>query len=108
MPAKAARLIPRAINSPENANCTCAMRRGTFIFIFLGIAWPIGSDAQEIALPAYKTVRYEEDYSYLKDEMRQTERLDALKFISLNQERSAYVTFGGETRERYEYFHNSL
>src|SRR5436853_1743930 len=84
------------------------MGRGTFIMTFLGIAGAIASVAQDQPAPAFKTIRYDEDYSYLRDETRQTELLDAIKYIPLNRDRSAYVTLGGEIRERYEYFHNSL
>src|SRR5438874_3230164 len=84
------------------------MGRGTFIITLLGIAVAIASVAQDQPAPAFKTVRYDEDYSYLRDETRQTELLDTIKYIPLSSDRSAYVTLGGEIRERYEYFHNSL
>jgi hypothetical protein len=84
------------------------MRHGKLIIAFLGIAWTITSSAQESAAPAFKTVRYEEDYSYLKDATNRSALGDAIKFIPLNRDRSSYLTLGGEIRERYEYFHNSL
>src|SRR4051794_22771655 len=84
------------------------MRRGKLIMLLLGIAWPMSSVAQESAAPAFKTIRYEEDYSYLRDKTRQRELLDTIKFIPLSSDRLAYLTLGGEIRERYEYFHNSL
>ena len=35
-------------------------------------------------LPAYNTLRYEEDYSYLRGPSKSTDWLDPLKFIPLN------------------------
>jgi hypothetical protein len=58
--------------------------------------------------PALKQLRYDENYSFLKEASRQTDYTDPLKFIPLNTNGNAYLTFGGEVRERYEYFHNSL
>jgi HSP20 family molecular chaperone IbpA len=56
--------------------------------------------------PAYKPLRYEEDYSYLKDPDRRTDLLDALKYIPLSSREGWYLSLGGEIRERYEFFHN--
>jgi len=57
-------------------------------------------------LPAYKPLRYEEDYSYLKDPRRRTDFWDALKYIPLGNREGWYFSLGGEIRERYEFFHN--
>ena len=53
--------------------------------------------------PLYQQQRYDEDWSYLKDQARQTDPLDRLKYIPLN-DRGWYVSLGGEARFRYEYF----
>ncbi|HVY69932.1 MAG TPA: alginate export family protein, partial [Verrucomicrobiae bacterium] len=58
--------------------------------------------------PPFKQLRYDEDYSYLLDPSRRAEFLDALKFIPLNAWGDSYLTLGGEIRERYEYYHESL
>lgn len=52
---------------------------------------------------AYLPQRYDEDWSYLRDESRRTDSLDNLKYIPLNH-RGWYVSLGGEARFRYEYF----
>lgn len=57
--------------------------------------------------PAYQTVRYDEDYRYLRDPARRADRLDRWKFIPFDSEGDAWLTLGGEARERYEYFENS-
>ena len=53
--------------------------------------------------PPYQPQRYDEDWSYLRDSGRQTDPLDKLKYIRLN-DKGWYVSLGGEARIRYEYF----
>ncbi len=53
--------------------------------------------------PPYQQQRYDEDWSYLRDRDRQSDPLDRLKYIPLN-DRGWYVSLGGEARWRYEYF----
>lgn len=54
----------------------------------------------------YKVLRYEEDYSYLKDPRRRTDFWDSIKYIPLGGREDQYLSVGGEVRERYEFFHN--
>jgi len=56
--------------------------------------------------PAYKTVRYDEDYRYLRDPARREDFLDYLKYVPLDCDGNWWLTFGGEVRERYEYYEN--
>ena len=72
-----------------------------------------GSDGQsdekskdEATPPAYKLLRYEEDYSYLKDPSRRTDFWDPIKYIPLWGRDDWYLSIGGELRERYEFYHN--
>ena len=58
--------------------------------------------------PPFKQLRYDENYAYLRDPQRRADYLDAIKFISFNTNGDWYLTLGGEIRERYEYYHNSL
>ena len=58
--------------------------------------------------PPFKQLRYDESYSYLRDPARRLDYLDHIKFIPLHTNRAAYLTLGGEIRERYEYYHNAL
>ena len=53
--------------------------------------------------PPFQSLRYEEDWSYLKDESRRSKWLDRLKYIPLDK-RSWYLSLGSEARIRYEYF----
>src|SRR5436309_1312924 len=54
----------------------------------------------------YKVIRYEEDWSGLRDPARHTHLFDSLKYIALGSHEGWYLTVGGETRQRYEYFRN--
>src|SRR5258705_176547 len=56
--------------------------------------------------PAHTALRYDEDYSYLRDPAARTDIFDPLKYIPLNKRGDSYLTFGGQVRDRYEYFNN--
>src|SRR5215467_5059831 len=58
--------------------------------------------------PAYKYLRADEDYSYLRNPDCRTDALDDLKFIPLDAERVSYLSFGAEIRQDMEYFNNAL
>src|SRR5213083_1509460 len=51
--------------------------------------------------PAFQTLRYNEDWSFLHDSSRRTDCLDPVKFIPLDGT-NIYVSFGGEARLKYE------
>jgi hypothetical protein len=53
--------------------------------------------------PSFQPLRYEEDWSYLKDASKRSEWIDTLKYIPVNR-KGWYVSLGGESRLRYEYF----
>jgi hypothetical protein len=57
--------------------------------------------------PGYKYLRYDEDYSYLRDPACRTDPFDKVKFIPVNANGDMYLSFGGETRQNVEYFHNA-
>jgi len=73
---------------------------------------PFSSQADEAisrpSPPPFKQLRYDENYSYLRDPSLGVDYLDALKLIPLNSSRNWYLTLGGEIRQRYEYYHNNL
>jgi hypothetical protein len=54
----------------------------------------------------YKLLRYDEDYSYLKDNARRTDFWDPIKYVPLRGREDWYLSVGGEVRERFEFFHN--
>ena len=61
-----------------------------------------GEVAAAEARPEYKSIRYDEDWSALRDPALRTDPLDAIKWIPLNGDGSWYMTLGGEFRERFE------
>lgn len=67
--------------------------------------------AEEASAPArasYESLRFEEDWSPLRDPALRTDALDPLKWIPLNGEGSAYLTLGGELRARFESSRNPV
>jgi len=58
------------------------------------------------ASPPYKLLRYDEDYSSLRDPLKRTDLWDPLKFIPLNKTGDAFLSLGGEFRFRYEWIQN--
>ena len=57
--------------------------------------------------PPYTLLRWNEDYSYLKDPAKRSDRLDTLKYIPLGDDPDTYLSVGGSARYRYEFFDNN-
>jgi len=51
--------------------------------------------------PAYLTLRYDEDWSFLHDSSRRADWLDVVKFVPV-EGTNVYISLGGETRLKYE------
>lgn len=65
------------------------------------------AQAAEAERPAIKRLRYDEDWSPLRDDPAlRTGALDALKFIPLTPSGDSWLTLGGQARLRWEYFDN--
>src|SRR5258708_30059666 len=58
--------------------------------------------------PRYSNVRYDDDFSYLRDPACRKDFWDPLKYIPLNAQGDWYISLGGEILERYERFHNHV
>lgn len=56
--------------------------------------------------PKYTSLRWDEDYSYLKDPSRRTDFFDPVKYVPLDESGDSYASVGGQARYRYEYFNN--
>jgi Alginate export len=77
--------------------------RGTLLAMTLPLA--DGTQADDaIVRPAFKLSRQDEDWSALREMAVRTDQWDVLKFIPLNGNGSAWLTLGGEARDRFEYF----
>ena len=88
------------------------MKSPLFIILILcTISKAIAQDTipNKIEAPALKLLRATENYSYLKDDSTNPYNktaLDALKYISLNSNKSFYLSLGGQLRTRYEHYEN--
>jgi len=64
-------------------------------------------DADALVRPAWKWMRYQEDWSSFRDVPRdQLPWYEAIKAIPLSDDGSTQITFGGHTRARFEAFNN--
>jgi hypothetical protein len=59
------------------------------------------------APPPYQSLRYQEDYAFLRNPDCRTDLWDPVKYISLADREDVYVSLGGEVRLQYEYFRNA-
>ena len=86
------------------SRCTdCGGKRAWLGVIALAIIAPLSG-----APPAYRALRYDEDFSLLRNPGQQNDLLDAVKFIPLGLGPNAWLTLGGESRTRYESFDHTL
>ncbi|HSV16111.1 MAG TPA: alginate export family protein, partial [Tepidisphaeraceae bacterium] len=80
-------------------------------FVTLLIALPLlpaAAHAQDYAASGpYSIVRWDEDYSYLKDPAKRTDFFDPVKYIPIGDSPDAYISFGGQIRDRFDYFNNN-
>ncbi len=75
---------------------------GRFVFAILTAL--LLAHAQGGESPIYQSLRYEEDWSVLRDAAGAADPWDSVKYIPLGEE--AYLSIGGDARVRYEYYHN--
>lgn len=66
----------------------------------------MAQDVPSAAPPPYQKLRYEEDYTYLRDPRQRRDVFDPLKYLPLTPSGAIYLSLGGEIRARYEYTHN--
>lgn len=69
---------------------------------------PTRSEDVATARPSYESLRFEEDWSPLRDPALRTDPLDRLKWHPLNGDGSAHLTLGGELRARFESSRNPV
>jgi hypothetical protein len=63
-------------------------------------------DVPSAAPPPYQKLRYEEDYTFLREVRRRVDVFDPLKYLPLVPNGTIYLSLGGELRARYEYTRN--
>src|SRR5262245_37192275 len=76
------------------------MRRIVVAVALLSAATP--ASAQE-----FQKLRYDEDWSFLRDPAKRTDFWDPVKYIPLSCDGDSYLSFGGEARLRYELYDNN-
>ena len=59
-----------------------------------------------VAPPPYKQLRYEEDYTYLRDPARRGDVFDPVKYVPFGGVEGRYLSLGGEARPFFEWFRN--
>jgi tRNA(Leu) C34 or U34 (ribose-2'-O)-methylase TrmL len=58
------------------------------------------------AARSYLSLRYDEDWSFLRDPAQRIDFWDPVKYIPLNPAQTGYLSLGGEARWRYEWYDN--
>lgn len=74
------------------------------VLCFASIAHAQQQAAPSETPPAYKPFRYDENYQYLRDPAKRGDPWDPIKYLPLSAIPAAYLSFGGELRERFEYY----
>jgi hypothetical protein len=69
-------------------------------------AQPTAQTDQPGPRPQYQSIRYEEDWSVLRDHSQRTDPWDSVKYLALTED-GWYLSLGGEGRLRYEAFRNA-
>src|SRR3954451_16178441 len=63
--------------------------------------------AQDYGSSDYLIERWDEDYSNLKPPAARPDFFDPIKYVPLDLKRDWYLSFGGQVRERADYFNNT-
>ncbi|MDN3656067.1 alginate export family protein [Ferruginibacter paludis] len=58
------------------------------------------------SLPPFKGLRFDEDYTFLKKDSVKKKFYRKLKYVPLNKNGSAYLSFGGELRQEFDAYNN--
>ena len=93
-------------SSPAGAWGRLILRLCVGLTIFNIHSTACGADTALQSPPPYKQLRYDEDYSYLREPERRHDFFDPIKYIRFDALGDYYLSLGGEVRERYEYFAN--
>jgi hypothetical protein len=88
------------------ASCYLVLTTVLIISARTGLAQGQGAASQALRRPEFDVVRYNEDWSVLRNETMRTEWLDRLKYIPLGDKEGQYMSLGGEFRGAYERVQN--
>lgn len=88
-------------------------RAGTQTRRWFGLPWLVlgalsswGAASQEAS--PYKSHRFDDDFTYLRDSAQREDFWDPIKYVPIGGLTDAYVTFGGEFRERLDHYDSPL
>ena len=87
---------------------SCETVRLRTLILLLALAANVPRALTDDARPAFKSLRYDEDYRFLSDPAHRTEFWDPVKYIPVAGERGGYLSLGGEARERFEAYENEF
>ena len=97
--------IPTIFSNCLALFCVLAASCSFAPFVFL-LPVTMAEEDEPVVPPEFKLLRYEEDYTYLRDPGQRADLFDPIKYIPLNAEGDIYLSLGGEIRERYEFTSN--
>src|SRR5688500_10675106 len=63
----------------------------------------LAQDMRSAEPPSYEKLRYEEDYTFLREPRQQTDVFDPLKYLQLTPDGALYLSLGVQIPARYEY-----
>jgi hypothetical protein len=86
----------------------CIVQWLVWVVLLAGCPQVIAQKSTASSVPDIKSIRWEEDYSYLGLDSGVTKSFfDPIKFIPLSNNHKSYLSIGGELRYQYEYVHHS-
>ena len=94
----------RSLRSCSRSSFSLSIRvlfTATLCFAF---ALPVGAASADDSLPKYQVLRQNEDWSVLRDYDGPDDFFNPAKYIPLNDEGDIYLSFGGQLRERVEFW----
>lgn len=94
--------VGRAVRLFASRNLRVVSCMALCLFLFRGRAR--GEDLSCPEPPPYERLRYEEDYTYLRDMTRRCDVFDRVKYVPLGGRGERYFTVGGEARTFLEWF----
>jgi len=95
--------IGRAAGNQRCYNNTKILNMKTVIAIHVFVLLFCYGNTQNI--PPFKQLRYDEDYSYLKNDTSNN-WYKKTKFTALSKNRNTYISLGGDIRYQYQWFKN--
>ncbi len=104
LPCKVSANHPPSIRPEEREGCGVGRRGAAALCCIFVVGFHLQVAHAQQPAPAYKLFPYDEDYRYLREPANQTDFWDPIKHIPLGNDPEWFLSFGGELRERFEYY----